>query len=238
VRGAILSVASSVAIVDLTHTVPPQDVFAGAFLLWMAVESFPPETVHLAVVDPGVGSSRRGLALRAKRGDLLVGPDNGLLMPAASRLGGIEQAVALTRSKFWRPQTSSTFHGRDIFGPVAAHLAAGVALSDLGQPVSDLVDLRLPEPNGLSGEVLYVDTFGNLVTNLPASALPSVFSVRVASREVPFAAFYAAVAPGELLALVGSAGLLEISVRNGSAARVLGAARGTPVSLLLPPERC
>ncbi|MBV8715564.1 MAG: SAM-dependent chlorinase/fluorinase [Chloroflexi bacterium] len=231
VKGAILSVAPSAAVVDLTHAVPPQDVLAGAFLLWSAVETFPPGTIHVAVVDPGVGSSRRALAIRAARGDTLVGPDNGLLLPATYRLGGLHDAVALTKQRYWRPDTSATFHGRDIFGPVAAHLARGVPLSDFGPPASDLVDLRLPEPHGLEGEVIHVDVYGNLVTNLPAASLPPRFDVLVAGRSAPFALFYGSVAPGELLAEVGSNGLLEISVRDGSATKLTGAARGTPVSL-------
>jgi S-adenosylmethionine hydrolase len=238
VHGAILSIAPSATVVDLTHAVPPQNVFAGAFLLWTAVSAFPSGSVHLAVVDPGVGSVRRPIAIRSLRGDVLVGPDNGLLVPALARLGGVDAAVALTRRDFWRSQTSATFHGRDIFGPVAAHLASGVALSDVGEPVTDLVQLSLPTPRGFDGEVLYVDTYGNLVTNLAASALPAAFSVRVGGREVPFAPFYAAVAPGELLALVGSAGLLEISARDASAAAILGAQQGAPVSLLPQQERC
>jgi S-adenosyl-L-methionine hydrolase (adenosine-forming) len=231
VKGSILALAPSTVVVDLTHAVPPQDVFAGAYLLWTAVEAFPPGSIHVAVVDPGVGSARRALAVLSKRGDLLVGPDNGLLMPAAQRLGGVERAVSLTESRFWRPGASTTFHGRDIFGPVAGHLARGVPLSDLGPGVTDLVDLRIPEPNGLDGEVIHVDTYGNLVTNLRAAHLPQAFMVRVADRLAASAPFYAAVAPGELIALIGSSGLLEISVRDGSAAEATGARRGTPVSL-------
>lgn len=230
VRGAILSIAPSATIVDLSHAVPPQDALAGAFLLWTAVSAFPPSTVHVAVVDPGVGSERRGIAIRSGRGDVLVGPDNGLLLPAARLLGGVEVAVSLTQPRFWRQRTSSTFHGRDIFGPVAAHLAKAVPLEDVGEAVTDLVDLQLPEPNGLDGEVVYVDIYGNLVTNLPVDALPTTdFSVSIGDHVVARAPFYAAVSPGELLALVGSAGLLEISARDANAAAVLGAGRGTRV---------
>jgi S-adenosylmethionine hydrolase len=231
-KASILGVARSSSIVDLTHAVPPQDVFAGAFLLWTAVESFPPGTLHVAVVDPGVGSTRRPMAVLTRRGDILVGPDNGLLMPAAQRLGGIDAAVSLSERKFWRDQTSSTFHGRDIFAPVAGHLALGVRLSDLGPRVDGLVNLNLPEPNGLDGQVLHTDTYGNLVTNFAVHALPPRLTVRLGPHVIPRADHYAAAAPGELLALVGSAGLLEISVRDGSAAQLTGARRGTPVSLV------
>src|SRR5438270_3285197 len=147
VKGAILSVSPTVSIIDVTHAVHPQDIRAGAFLLWSAVESFPPKSIHVAVVDPGVGSSRRGIAIQSTRGDYLVGPDNGLLLPAARRLGGITHAVDLTRAEYWRPQTSATFHGRDVFGPVAAHLANGVPLHRFGPPISDPIDAAAwPEP--------------------------------------------------------------------------------------------
>ena len=132
-KGAILAVAPAVTLVDLTHAVPPQDVFAGAFLLWTALEPFPAGTIHLAVVDPGVGSERRAVALRAQRGDVFVGPDNGLLWPAVERLGGCGQAIELNEPRFWRTNVSSTFHGRDLFGPVAGHLANGVPSRRLDQ---------------------------------------------------------------------------------------------------------
>ena len=231
VKGAILTVAPAATLVDVAHAVPAQDVRAGAFLLWSAVEAFPVGTIHLAVVDPGVGSARRAIALRSRRGDVCVGPDNGLLVPAAERLGGRDLVVELTEPRYWRPSPSRTFHGRDVFGPVAAHLANGVPLEAVGQPIADPVELHLPEPRGLEGEVIHVDTFGNLVTNLPATSLPARFQAKVQGHTAQAAPHYQAVAPGGLLALVGSAGLLEISVRDGSAAAVTGATRGTPVTV-------
>jgi S-adenosyl-L-methionine hydrolase (adenosine-forming) len=231
VKGAVLSIAPSAVLVDLTHAVPPQDIAAGAYLLWACVEVFPPGTIHVAVVDPGVGSVRLALAIRCRRGDVFVGPDNGLLMPAVERLGGVELTVELNRAEFWRPNTSRTFHGRDIFGPAAAHLTTGVALEALGSPVSDLVQFAFPRPHGRRGEVIHVDTYGNLVTNFRAADLPQNFRVRLGSLAIPHKAFYAAVAPGELLALVGSAGLLEISARDADAAALTVARRGTPVQL-------
>jgi S-adenosyl-L-methionine hydrolase (adenosine-forming) len=231
VKGAILNVAPEATIVDLTHAVPPQDVRAGTFLLWSAVEAFPRGSIHVAVVDPGVGSRRRALAIRARNGDLLVGPDNGLLIPAAERLGGVERAVELTEREFWRPRTSTTFHGRDVFGPVAGHLANGVPLGRLGGPASDLARSGWPAPDGRHGEVIHVDTYGNLVTNLSGADLPPCFVATVNGHRAHGATYYAAVAPGELLAVVGSAGLLEISARDASAARLTGALRGTPISV-------
>lgn len=231
VKGAILSVAPDATLVDLTHAVPPQDVQAGAFLLWSAVEACPAGSIHVAVVDPGVGSARRAIALRAGRGDVFVGPDNGLLLPAVDRLGGYQLAVVLTVPAYWRASQSRTFHGRDVFGPVAGHLAAGVPLESLGHAVDDMQRLSLPQPTGLTGEVLHVDTYGNLVTNLPAQALPDLFQVRVGQHVVEPAEHYAAVAPGALLALAGSTGMLEIAARDASAASITGATRGTPVVL-------
>jgi S-adenosylmethionine hydrolase len=228
-KAALLAIAPAISLVDITHAVPPQDVFAGAFLLWSAVEAFPPGSVHLAVVDPGVGSSRRSDAARSLRGDTFVGPDNGLLVPALERLGGCAEAVELREARFWRAQPSSTFHGRDIFAPVAAHLALGVPLRELGPTVELSRPFSLPVADGLAGEVLHVDGYGNLITNIPAARLPERFCVSLRQHSIPTLAFYAAARPGELLALVGSSGLLEISVRDGSAAAVLGVGRGEPV---------
>ena len=146
VKGAILSVAPSASLVDLTHAVPPQDVPAGAFFLWCAVEAFAAGSIHLAVVDPGVGSNRRGIAVRAARGDYFVGPDNGLLIPAVDHLGGRTEAVELTNREFWRPQPTSTFHGRDVFGPIAGHLANGIPLTQLGRFITNPIHLSLPVP--------------------------------------------------------------------------------------------
>jgi S-adenosyl-L-methionine hydrolase (adenosine-forming) len=231
VKGAILSVAPSATLVDLTHAVAPQDVRAGAFLLWSAVEPFPAGSIHLAVVDPGVGSTRRAVAIRSARGDFFVGPDNGLLLPAVDRLGGRHAAVELTERAYWRANGASpTFHGRDIFGPVAGRLAVDLPLEYLGQTIDRLTrPFTLPEPHGLSGEVLHVDTYGNLITNLPGHGLPARFRVQIGQHVVEPADHYAAVDTDSLLALIGSAGLLEISARNASAAALTGASRGTPV---------
>ncbi len=231
VKGAILAIAPAATLVDVTHAVAPQDVFGGAFLLWSAVEAFPATTIHLAVVDPGVGSARRAIAIRSRRGDHFVGPDNGLLIPAVERLGGAELAVELTEPRYWRPNPSSTFHGRDIFGPVAAHLANGVPLDQLGRNIRDVAWLELPEPRGLEGEVIHVDAFGNLITNIPARDLPERFHLRLQERVIPSGTHYAAVSRGELIGLVGSDGLLELSAREASAAVITGATRGTRIKL-------
>ena len=235
-HGVIKRIAPEVQIIDVTHGIPPQQVLQGALVLASTLP-YMPVGVHLAVVDPGVGSSRRPLALRDREGRYFVGPDNGLLVPAAD-LAGIETAHELANPEYALDTISRTFHGRDLFAPVAGHLAAGVPLERLGPPLARLsVPFVLPPPRHeagrLSGEVLHVDTYGNLVTNLPASVLPPRFTLHVGASAVRAAPHphYQAVAPGTPLALVGSAGLLEVSVRDGNAAAQLGAGRGSPVTL-------
>jgi hypothetical protein len=237
-KAAILRVAPAATLVDLTHMVPAQDIREGAFLLWTAVEVFPAGSLHLAIVDPGVGSGRRAVAVRSRRGDILVGPDNGLLLPALEHLGGMAAAVELVDPAYWGPARSRTFHGRDLFAPVVGHLASGVPLERVGRPVTWLEEpFRFPPPgveDGLPvGEVLHVDTYGNLITNLPGAQLPARFRVRLGLTVIEGAphAHYQAVAPGELLALVGSSGLLEISARDGNAASALGVDRGERVRI-------
>jgi S-adenosylmethionine hydrolase len=223
VKGAVCRVAPDAQLIDLTHEVPSHDVRTGAFLLLTSVEVFAPGTVHLAVVDPGVGSARLPVAVRTGRGDVLVGPDNGLLAPAAERLGGAAQVVALDPERVTDAPRSRTFDGRDLFAPAAAKLARGVPLEALGevQPALSL-PFTLPQAQTsgpfIHGEVLHVDTFGNLVTNIPAGLLPERFLVRVGDAQVGGpVTHYGAVQRGELLALVGSAGYLEVSARDASA---------------------
>ena len=231
-KAGLLTVAPTASLVDLTHAVPPQDVQAGAFLLAQGVEVFPAGSVHLAVVDPGVGSARRAVAARSGRGDLFVGPDNGLLVPALDRLGGAVAVVELREPAFWRQANpSSTFHGRDIFAPVAGHLANGVPLDRLGPAVDLLRPFELARPRGLEGEVVYVDAYGNLVTNLAATSLPERYVVLLDQRVIEPKPYYQAAQRGELLALVGSSGLLEIAARDASAAAALGAGRGALVQV-------
>jgi S-adenosylmethionine hydrolase len=237
-KGAILAVAPEAVLVDLTHSVPAQDVRTGAFHLWAAVEAFPADTVHLAVVDPGVGTRRRAIAARAKRGDLFVGPDNGLLMAAINRLGGLVAAVQLEEPRFFRDRVSFTFHGRDVFGPIAGYLARGGRLEELGPALDEVdrsVDFARPEKEGrrVVGEVLHVDVYGNLVTNVPASMLPPAFEVRTGNRVIRDAPHlsYQDVESGSPLALIGSNGLLEISVRDGSAKNLLRVRVGTKLAV-------
>ncbi len=232
-KGVIAQRAPGVTVVDVSHGVPPQDVTAGALVLRAAVPYFPAGTIHIAVVDPGVGSSRRAICVDTGSA-LLVGPDNGLLSLAAPR---VRRIVELTDERFFLTPRSATFHGRDVFAPVAAALATGTDASALGAPLADPVRLSLPEPvttgGRVSGQVIYVDGYGNLVTNVPPAAFPpGMLSISIAGVTVRgIQGSYAAVAAGEPVAVVDSWSLLEIAVRDGSAAARLGAGVGTPVTI-------
>jgi S-adenosylmethionine hydrolase len=238
-KGVILSICPSARLVDLTHDLPPQDVQGGGLALEAAVAFFPPGTVHLGVVDPGVGSVRRAIAVRSA-GHYLVGPDNGLLAFAFEGAGWT--AVALTAPEYRLPDVSRTFHGRDIFAPAAAYLAAGVPLERLGPRVEDPVRLSRPacrlEGRTLIGEVLDSDRFGNLMTSIPAGRLGEIpgqgdLVVEVAGRPVRgLVQAYAEAADGEPAAIVGSTGRLEIFVNGGSARDCLGVGRGAPIRVM------
>jgi len=256
-KGVMLSIAPGVRLVDLSHEVPPQDVRRAAFVLYTAVPFFPPDTVHLAVVDPGVGTDRRAIAVQVPQG-FLVGPDNGLFTYV---LAEAEEwrAVELRDPAYRLPQVSGTFHGRDIFAPAAAHLARGVPMERLGPPVPDPVLLPLPRlevrEDRLEGEVLYIDRFGNVVTSIgrlrwagnglvldaafrraapPLRLAAAGAVVKVGGRTIHgVRRTYGEVAVGESLALVGSTGFLEIAVRQGDAARTLGVRPGDPITLHL-----
>ncbi len=240
-KGAVLAANPDARVVDITHEVPAYDVEAGAFTLRAAFETFPAGTVHVAVVDPGVGSARRGIALEG-RGHTFVGPDNGVF-------GHVYECVRpfrvfhLTNESFFRTEVSATFHGRDVFAPVAGALSRGVRAEEMGPEVEDYV--RLPsaaparlEDGTLAGTVIHVDRFGNCVTNITPLDLPDEAVGRgarlfVCGREIgAFRRFFAEDGGGEPFAVWGSAGLLEIAVFRDSAARVLGAARGSRVEVL------
>lgn len=238
-KGVMLTIDPDLRLVDLSHEIPPQAVDVGALVLRSAVPYFPDGTVHLAVVDPGVGTARAPIAVRAGRA-LLVGPDNGLLAPAAAALGGALAVHALDNDAWWRHPTSHTFHGRDVFAPAAAHLARGAALATLGGARAGLLEAGLPEvvadSDGVRGAVVHVDRFGNLLTNIDRRALDAFRqpprSVRVAEMiAVPLRATYGDVAPGQLVALWSSWDTLEIALRDGSAAARLGVGRGAVVTV-------
>ena len=239
-KGVLLSRCVDLRIHDLTHDVAPHDVVEGALFLAASVPTFPAGTVHVAVVDPGVGSDRRPIAAEVS-GQRVVCPDNGLLTLLA-RTHAIDAVHELTNPELRREPVSATFEGRDVFAPAAAHLACGGALADLGPPVSDVTKLALPEPerteDGVRGEVMHVDRFGNAVTNIHVSMLRDALDqarVHAGGCELPMLRTYADAASGAPLALAGSSGYIEVAVREGSAAETLGLRRGSP--LLVVPLR-
>ncbi len=234
-KGVILGIAADVQLVDLSHDIAPQDVRQGSFVLSNAVPYFPAGTVHLAVVDPGVGGDRRPLLVTTPQASF-VGPDNGLFTFALAQPEA--QAWVLDQPRYWLPAISRTFHGRDIFAPVAAHLARGVPPHELGSPIADAVRLEplLPQRQGnrhIVGHVIHVDRFGNLITNVPGAWLADGdWACEIAGRRIGHLSdTYAAVHSGALLALIGSSGMLEVAVRNGSAARLLGVGTGQAIHL-------
>ena len=231
-KGVILGIASDVRLVDVSHEVAAHDVTEGALALEAAAPFFPAGTVHLAVVDPGVGTARRGVAIVTDDA-WFVGPDNGLF--TAFLEGPAWRAFELTAAEYRLPKVSRTFHGRDVFAPAAAHLAVGVAPERLGPRVDDPVRLHwstVRETHGaVAGTVLHVDRFGNLVTSIRAETFEGfgAVMVRLEGRALPFVGTYGDLTPGQAGALVGGSGRLEVAVREGSAASRLRARRGTPV---------
>ncbi len=254
-HGVAAGIAPQVAIIDLTHLIRPGDIRRGAVVLAQTVPFLPP-AVHVAVVDPGVGTSRRGIAVAAGE-SVFVGPDNGLLSWAVAACGGAVRAVSLTNRTLWRePVAAATFHGRDIFMPVAAHLAAGAGLDAAGPPVevADLVTLPVPErtirDSVAEGEVLTVDRFGNIQLTITAADAAEigvkpggtvlVSTVLVSTGvigsgrhrlAIPYREMFGAVAPGDLVAYADSAGLVSIAVNGGNAAQRLALPPGAVVSV-------
>ena len=237
-KGVMLGIAPDARLVDLTHEVAPHDVLEGALTLEAAVGFFPPGTVHLAVVDPGVGSSRRPLAVAAQ-GQFFVGPDNGLFSFALAGQGW--SAVCLEAAAYRPPRVSRTFHGRDVFAPAAAHLALGTPLPNFGRAVTDPVLIPWPtarrQGDGLVGEVVHADRFGNLVTSVRAADLEALgpaeaLVVELEGEEVgSIVGCFADITAGGAGALVGGSDRLEIAVREGSAAASTGARRGSRISV-------
>lgn len=240
VHGVVNEIAHEAHVVDLNHLIPPGNVVRGAFILEAAAPDFPQGTVHLAVVDPGVGTTRRALAVEAQ-GQYFVGPDNGLLEWALAAENA--RVHALTQTRWFRHPMSRTFHGRDVFAPVAAHLSRGVPLREFGPPVSDPVRLAQASPrhegDTLTGRVVFIDRFGNALTNLTLQALhmafgrdisPERMSVTVLDRMVTgLARSYGDAPVGTILAIVGSSGRLEIAQVGGNAATRVGIGEGDPV---------
>lgn len=236
-----LAARTNAVLVDITHDVPPHDIRVGAYLLRAAAPHAPAGTVHLAVVDPGVGTARRALIIRSGGQDF-VGPDNGLLLPAARRIGR-PRAFAITDLTLARAVRSSTFHGRDLFAPAAALLSRGTPPEALGAAVPEVVDLDLGMGHGadrpLVGTVVYIDPFGNLVTTIPSDLLPAPgqrVEVQVGTRRLrgTVRSTYGHAARSAVLVIPGSDGAVEIAVREGHAARRLGARTGMMVRITEP----
>lgn len=238
-KAVVLGICPEVTLVDISHDLPPHDVLAGALELAASYKYFPPGTIFLVVVDPGVGSARRGLA--AETSDYrFVAPDNGVLT-AVFRETPPRRVVELTERRYARPTVSRTFEGRDRFAPAAAWLAKGIELSALGRPASGYHQLDIPVPqvaqDAIAGQVLRVDRFGNLVTNIDRKTFDRVtqsgaIEIRAGAHEVRrLVATYAEAAEGEICALFGSSDHLEIAANAASASERLGLARGAPVTV-------
>jgi S-adenosylmethionine hydrolase len=248
-KGVILGIAPHVSLVDISHDIPPQDIPSAAYVLWSTYRFFPPDTIHLVVVDPGVGTERRPIAVQTRHGRF-VAPDNGVLGYVLEQEEEW-QAVHLTERRFWRPEISQTFHGRDIFAPTAAHLAAGVPLHEFGPAITDPVAVPFPQVRRLDEArcqacLVYIDRFGNCVTNLPAeyplagrpaASWGPALSAQLGDHLIRgLHPTYAAVAPGTSLLLVGSSGFVEIAVREGNAAARFGARAGDLVEFRITPS--
>ncbi len=240
-KGVILGISPGASVVDITHQVIPYEITAGAFLVAQAYPHFPPGTVHVVVVDPGVGTARRPILLQAAR-QVFVAPDNGVLSMVYSREEKRKVRV-VTAERFFRRPVSRTFHGRDIFAPVAAHLATGIPPARFGKLVRDYLhrtDFDRPVQTGKriwTGAILHIDHFGNMVTNFRPGDVPGLaegrpFEMAAGPYQIAhIARSYAECPPGEPFLIVGSSGYLEISVNQASAARTLGFAAGAPVEI-------
>ncbi len=237
-KGVILGICPRAQIVDITHDITPYEITEGAYTIAQAYRTFPKKTVHVVVVDPGVGTARRPILVEAA-GQYFIGPDNGVL----SMVYGKEKHKVrlIGNERYFRKPVSQTFHGRDIFAPVAAHLAAGVLPSQVGKTLDDYLRPAFQKPVQVgkrmwNGQVLKVDRFGNLITNYHVDDFPDLerrgFAFGVGPLQVgALARSYAETGPGEVFAIVGSAGYYEISVREASAARATGCGSGSPIEL-------
>jgi len=237
-KGVILCINPAANIVDISHSVPRHDVHAGAFMLMSCARYFPSGTVHIAVVDPGVGTKRRCIAIMTESRDFaihyFVGPDNGLLIPAA-RSAGEPEVYEITNKKLFNPDVSSTFHGRDIFAPVGAHISKGMDIADVGRRISDFFDLGFGKgkkmEDSVEGRVIFVDEFGNIVTNISSDIVsfqPGDI-MEIENKRVVFQRSYGSCKEREPLALIGSHGYLEIAVNRGNAANVFNKKQGDEI---------
>ncbi|HEY0049581.1 MAG TPA: SAM-dependent chlorinase/fluorinase [Pyrinomonadaceae bacterium] len=237
-KGAILSVNPQASVIDITHEIPPHDISSAAFTLANYYKNFPGGTIHVCVVDPGVGSARRAILLETED-YFFIAPDNGLLSFAFDKIesGKSRRGLAprrfrvfeLTNERYFAAAVSGTFHGRDVFAPVAGHLSGGVEPEKFGDEIEDFIRFEMPQPRNLSAgeieaEIIHIDYFGNLITNLKAEDLPAEFFLEVNETRVErHQKFYAEAEKGEIFSIAGSAGFLEIVAFQDSAKRLLKA---------------
>jgi len=260
-KGVILGINPQAAIIDISHAIEPQSVRQASFILHTAWRYFPEGTIHVAVVDPGVGSHRRAIILKTPSA-LFIAPDNGILSyllhelskghgthsyPAAIEVRkrpipeGCE-AIAITKQEFWHHPVSSTFHGRDIFAPVAAHLSLDIAVTEFGEKIDSLYAFPIPEPfqdamGNMIGCIVHIDRFGNLITNFTKNTVPARgAAVEIRNQRISSMSNYYAEGSG-LMAVIGGSEYLEISFKDGSAATILGARVGDPLKLINPTSR-
>ena len=239
-KGVICGIAPAARVVDITHEVPPFEISQGAFLIAEASRHFPPRTIHVVVVDPGVGTARRPILIEA-RDQFFIGPDNGVL--AMVYADAPHKAREIANQKYFLHPVSRTFHGRDIFAPAAAHLARGVRPSSIGPVIEDHLKLAFHKPQRIArrawtGAILHVDRVGNLITNFHMDEFASVqtrpFELTVGPQRIHRLALnYAETDPGEPFAIIGSSGFVEIAANQASAAKLLGCGPGAPVDLTL-----
>jgi len=240
-KGVALSLTDA-KIVDISHEITPHNISEGAFVLMTSIPYFPVGTVHVAVVDPGVGTQRKGIVI-ATRTQILVGPDNGLLIPAARRLGNFT-VYEIVNPELTLCNVSNTFHGRDIFTPIAAHILNGFLFDQIGPVIKDFIDLDFGSfeigNKSAIGRVIYIDRFGNIITNIDGSALKQVLSfdkkillaLGKKKFEMPFVKSYNFVKPGKILATIGSSNYLEIALNKGDAAKKLDVKADSKIKIL------
>lgn len=248
-KGVILGINPNAQVVDITHAVPPQDIHEAAFLIHAAYRYFPTDTIHVIVVDPGVGSDRRAIVCQTEQA-LFVCPDNGILTYLLHEIENdgkqLENIVAIQNPVYCLPEVSQTFHGRDIFAPVAAHLSRGVPLAEMGPSLRDLVRLPIPtleiSDDKLTGEIIKIDSFGNAISNISESLLTclqggsaaEIYDCEIRVGSVKLKGLNRSYADSEIgapLAIIGSSGVLEIAVNGGSAAAIFGLKRGDTVTI-------
>ena len=239
-KAVILGLAPDVRLIDISHDIPAQDIMAGAWVIRNAAFMFPKNSVHLVVVDPGVGTGRHPIVLKVKD-QYFVGPDNGIFSLFYSEFDC--KAIKLNKPKYWRKMRSRTFHGRDIFAPVAAHLINGKSMKELGDPIKDLVTYHWAVPigdkDGLQGWVVHIDRFGNLITNISEEMVEDHVGRRKVKIYVGNTVIdhmvntFGDVEDGDPVAFIGSSGMLEVGINKGNAAELLSVDKGAQVSLVL-----